>query len=633
MQNNKQQTQSRFLTAAILSLLVLTGWSYFFAPERPADDGKANSNTAKIKKEEVPESKPTATPDTRTAKEKDVEESVPDTNPNRQITIKTPLYVAKLDTEGAVATSWVLLINDSKAEDDRKLLFAQGSTRKKKKVLELVSSEGLKRTPRMAPFQLETGNAKTDSIINGRNYTVDTEEEVIELKGDDSKRLDFVLKGSNGIEVRKSFVFRADDYVTDLSLEVKKDGKTVPGARLLIGPSIGDQGIDRYSFYKVEPEGVYNADESSSRQYAASIIEKGDEGRVDVKGTIDWAGIGDTYFAMAVVPPKKTNGLEFRSKKYEVKVDPFFNGIFAWISRSRTTSVTKHLMTAYVPVASDGSVNRVYTGTKDYFVLSDYSAKLSKAAGRQIEIEDFINYGWFYYLTKPLSVPILYSLRFLYGFTHNYGISIILFTLFFYSLLFPLRWYSSKSFKKAQKNAPKMKELQEKMKAMQKKGVPVDDPEMRKLQMQQLKMTKDAVPVGGCLPMIMQFPLLIALYITVSIYLGFRQEMFLWLPDLSSGDPYHILEFAFAISMVLSFKFMPTAPAVTPEQQMQQRMMTYIMPVMMLWIMWSAPSGLLLYWFCGNIFMFGQQLLINWINRSNEEGTAPVGNKAKLSTS
>ena len=70
--------------------------------------------------------------------------------------------------------------------------------------------------------------------------------------------------------------------------------------------------------------------------------------------------------------------------------------------------------------------------------------------------------------------------------------------------------------------------------------------------MEQLKMTKDALPIGGCLPMILQFPLLIALYITVSIYLGFRQESFLWLPDLASGDPYHILEFAFAISMILS---------------------------------------------------------------------------------
>ena len=100
--------------------------------------------------------------------------------------------------------------------------------------------------------------------------------------------------------------------------------------------------------------------------------------------------------------------------------------------------------------------------------------------------------------------------------------------------------------------------------------------------------------------------------------LAIRGATFLWLPDLSTGDPFHILEFAFAISMVLSMKFTPTTPTVTPEQQMQQKMMTYFMPVMMLWVMWAAPAGLLLYWFFGNIVSFVQQMLINKMNKKNE---------------
>ena len=63
-------------------------------------------------------------------------------------------------------------------------------------------------------------------------------------------------------------------------------------------------------------------------------------------------------------------------------------------------------------------------------------------------------------------------------------------------------------------------------------------------------------------------------------------------------------------------KFTPTAATVTPEQQMQQKMMTYLMPIMMLWVMWSAPSGLLLYWFFGNIVSFGQQMVINRLNKT-----------------
>ena len=92
-----------------------------------------------------------------------------------------------------------------------------------------------------------------------------------------------------------------------------------------------------------------------------------------------------------------------------------------------------------------------------------------------------------------------------------------------------------------------MKEIQDKIKDLQKKGVPTDDPRMRQLQMEQLKMTKDALPIGGCLPMLLQFPLLIAFYTAVTVSLDVRQASFIWLPDLSAADPWHLLEFAFAI--------------------------------------------------------------------------------------
>ncbi len=130
-------------------------------------------------------------------------------------------------------------------------------------------------------------------------------------------------------------------------------------------------------------------------------------------------------------------------------------------------------------------------------------------------------------------------------------------------------------------------------------------------------MTKAALPIGGCLPMLLQFPLLIAFYTAVTVSLEVRQASFIWLPDLSAADPWHLLEFAFALSMILSMKFTPQAATVTPEQQMQQKMMTYLMPVMMLWVMWAAPSGLLLYWFFGNIVSFGQQMVINRMNKTN----------------
>ena len=237
-------------------------------------------------------------------------------------------------------------------------------------------------------------------------------------------------------------------------------------------------------------------------------------------------------------------------------------------------------------------------------------------------MEDFISWGWMSSLTRPIAIPILGVLRFLSNLTNNYGVAILLFTFLFFSVLFPMRWYQSKSFKKAQKNAPKMKEMQDRYKEMQAKKVPLDDPRMRELQMEQLKLTKDAVPIGGCLPMLLQFPLLIALYIAITISLDFRLAPFLWLPDLSSADPYHALEFMFAGSMALAMLYQPTAAAITPEQQMQQKMMTYLMPVMMLFVMWGSPSGLLVYWLAGNIIGFLQQLLINRMNKTDEPPTA-----------
>ena len=616
---NKQHTQSRFLIAAVLSMLVLTGWGYFIAPDKPVDENaniaQANSNANTQTNKEASENKTEEEPESTDESEPEIEEA-----PNKTVTIKTPLYEVKLDSKGAVATSWVLVMNDSPDVNDeleRRDLFARDSSHEDRKPLQLISQKAVEENE--VPFRLSTGDQKLDGLVNTKNYSVSVDDESVELKGSETKEIEFTLTGGDGVEVKKTFVFRADSYVSDLSVKLTKGGQPVQNIKLLIGASIGDQGIEIYDFYKVEPEGVSFVEDDVDRQYAASITEDNGKGDVSVNGSVDWAGISDTYFAMIAIPANKAAGLEFKSTKYEQEVAPFHNGIIATITRDESTTTKKHLMTAYVPITADGSKNQIYTGTKDYFVLDKYNAKLSETAGRTINIGELINYGWVRFFTKPLAYPILSTLKFLNKFTGNYGISIIIFTFFFYSLLFPLRWFSSKSFKKAQKNAPKMKELQDKLKAMQKKGIPMDDPEMRKLQMDQLKMTKDALPIGGCLPMLLQFPLLIALYYTVSIALGFRHAEFLWFSDLSAADYLHILPIAFAISMVLTFKFTPMAPAVTPEQKMQQKMMAYIMPIMMLWIMWSAPAGLLLYWFTGNIIMFGQQMLINWLNKDDTE--------------
>ena len=626
MDNSGNQNQSRFLIAAAISMAVLFGWSYFFAPKKPAGDANANvaanSNTASPA---TPQAAPTVqspqTPPETAA-------TTPDTTPNRTITIRSPLYEVTLDSKGAVATSWVLIQNKSPKEE--RLLWADGSNETVKKPLQLISAEALAKSPREVPFRLSTDDQAINGFVNERNYVVTGADGDVVLAAGQEKEIQFRLTDASGVDVTKTFVFRADNYLADLKVTLTKAGQNVPNTKLLIGASIGDQGIPHHNFYHIEPEAVAHSDGAVIRHPGTGFtFDANNQGALPVPGNADWAGVADAYFAMAAIPAQKSQGVEYRATKYEFPTEPFYDGIISWVTRSQKTSETRHLITAYVPIAADGSVTKIFTGTKDYFALANqYTDVLSKDTGRHIEMVDLINfsnYSWIRPITKTLAVPILYALNFFNGLTHNYGVAIIVFTFLFYSLLFPLRWSQSRSFKKASGNAPKMKAIQDKIKDLQKKGVPTDDPRMRQLQMEQLKMTKDALPIGGCLPMLLQFPLLIAFYTAVTISLDLRQSTFIWLPDLSAADPFHLLEFAFALSMILSMKFTPQAATVTPEQQMQQKMMTYFMPVMMLWVMWSAPSGLLLYWFFGNIVSFGQQMLINRMNKKNSPpGAAEV---------
>lgn len=615
-QGNNSSNQSRFLIAAVLSMAILFGWQYFFAPK---PDPNANSNTNTAANANVAAATPAAsqpTPAPQTAAAPPSTETVP----GRTITIKSPLYEVTFDSKGALPTSWIILKNKSSMNEYP--VYADGSDAANRKPLQLISQKAREQNPRELPFRLVTLDATVSAAINDRNYQISVPEETITLAAGEERAVEFTLTGENGIDVKKAFVFRADSYVADLAVTAKQNGQPIADTKLAIGASIGDQAINYHNLYHTESEAVAAVDGDIKRHlgnYSFTYDASGNASLTD-NGPIDWVGMADAYFAMAAVPAAPVSGADYKATKYDVDIEPVYDSIINWVIRSPKKTETRHLVTALMPVAGDGSVTKIFTGPKDYFLLNDLSKSMTAADGRavsMVNLINFSNYWWLRWMTRPLSIPILYALHYFNTVTHNYGVAIILFTILFYMLLFPLRWSQSKSFKKASGNAPKMKEMQDKIKDLQKKGVPNDDPRMRALQMEQLKMTKDALPIGGCLPMLLQFPLLIAFYTAITIALDARQATFMWLPDLSAADPWHILEFAFAISMILSMKFTPQAAVMTPEQAMQQKMMTWLMPIMMLWVMWTAPSGLLLYWFTGNIVSFGQQMFINRLNKTS----------------
>ena len=587
--------QKRLLLALLISVAILTVWSYFFAkpPQQPPASQPTAAATASPQQQNIAAT-PTPAPTPLVI--------VNTTQSPRTVTVKTPLYEAKLDSRGAEVVSWII----KKNKDSGREIFSVAGDKSNAQPLQLVSAEGLKRQPRTVPLQILTGDSGLDGALAGSAYEVQgidsTSPDVeLNLSGTEKKSLTFSLRDENsGLDVSKTITFAADDYTVDLELKLKRNDQVVP-AKLKLGPSIGDQGIKHYTFYSVAPEGIVSFGDKVERHTAASINEnKSSPDRLSLPGSVDWAAIGDTYFAMVAIPSRRLEGIEFRTVQYDFNP----NGKLE----------KRYLTEAMVPVPTDGAKTIVYVGPKDHFILTQDSQEISGAAGvgRPVDLEGLIDYGWFTWLSRPIAVPILKAIRWLYRLTNSYGVAIIIFTIVIYSLFFPLKWRSSKAMKKAQKLAPRMKELQDKI-----KGMKQNDPKLKELQMEQLRLMKEGNPLGGCLPLLIQMPFLFALYRAITISLDFRQASFLWLPDLSAGDPIHILEFLMAGTMIV-LQLITPAPSADP---MQRKMMAIGMPLFMLYVLWGAPSGLLVYWLVGNIVGFSQQFLINRLTQT--EGEVP----------
>jgi len=599
--------QRRLLIALLLSAGILFLWTYLFpapAPKNPQQGAAATpSPAAAPSASQAPVATPLPAAPTTAA----INQA-----PQRTITVRTDLYEVKFDTRGAEPISWIIKKNKYSSAD----IYSVAGRKSERKPLELISPEGLNRQPRQVPFQLQTGDASVDAMLASSTYRVEgaetspTGDVNLNLSAGEKKQLTFVLEDGNGLQVRKTIGFDADKYETDLALLVKRGDSVVPQVKMTVGPSIGDQGVSHHTFYSVAPEGVAYVGDKLERHTAASVnTNKNSPDHLVLNGPVDWAGVADTYFAMVAIPPQKVNGLEYQTTAYEYK--PANGG----------AAEKRYLITALMPLPSDGSRAIVYAGPKDHYLLTNASSQITAAINRQIDLDGLIDYGYLGWLSRPIAIPILQAITFLYKLTGSYGLAIILFTIVIYSLFFPLKWRSSKAMKKAQALAPRMKELQEKI-----KGMKQSDPRLKELQMEQLRLMREGNPLGGCLPLLIQMPFLFALYRAITISLDFRQASFLWIPDLSAAEPYmiHLLPILMTGTMVV-LQLVTPAPSADP---VQRKMMAIGMPLFMLYILWSAPSGLVLYWLVGNIVGFAQQFLINhWTKSEDDKVESPPAKK------
>ena len=171
-----------------------------------------------------------------------------------------------------------------------------------------------------------TGDSQLDSVLATRNYNLvgiegvdDTSgDATVELGGNDKKSIEFDLNDGAGLIVKKRLEFDADSYTTDISLTIMRGDQPLPQAKLRIGPSIGDQGVEHHTFYSVAPEAIAAVGSKVQRHRAAAINENSKSpDQLSITGSVDWAGVGDTYFAMVAVPSKSGEGLEYRTVQYD----------------------------------------------------------------------------------------------------------------------------------------------------------------------------------------------------------------------------------------------------------------------------------------------------------------------------
>src|SRR3990170_87572 len=323
------------------------------------------------------------------------------------------------------------------------------------------------------------------------------------------------------------------------------------------------------------------------------------------KGTINWLGFSDKYFISAFLPDI---GGETEINLANVEKDQLVRAAFDYPSDSIPPgNISVHK-------------SKLYLGPMEYEVLRSVGYDLEKA----------IKYGW----VGPLARPLLWLLKELDRVFKNYGIAIIVITIIVRAVFLPLTIKSMASIKAMQ---VKMQEIKPKIDALKEKYK--DDKARQNAELMKLYTSQGINPLsslGGCLPLVIQFPVFIALYDVLLYSIDLRHSSFLWIKDLSSpenlfnipgiGIQFRILPLAMGASWYASQKLTPTAaPGV---DNMQMKMMEF-MPLIFTIMFWGLPSGLILYWTVSNILSIVQQLYVNRRFIVSKGGTKDAGSDRK----
>jgi YidC/Oxa1 family membrane protein insertase len=548
--------QVRLALAIGLSFLVFIVWTFFFAEKKP-DQPLEPTQTVEQKKtpparetSRVPEKKPDI--DNQLTGDEDRRET--SAREARSIRVNTPLYSVLISEKGAAFKSFTLHNYRTKLNKDSD-------------PFEMISQE-LNSGSVLTAFEENSIRGLEDKI-----FTADIKYDTTNVKTQ-ARAIVFSFRSKDGIVVEKKFLFSADTYVIGMKVSVKNGSGAPIKDRLAL--SLLNMAPKKSSGYGFEgPSGMID-------NKIEEVKTKKIKDNNTFSGNLKWVAIQDRYFISSIIPTAP-NGATMRLNLDE-------KGVLI----NRYVANEEEIL----PGNEQQFEYELYFGPKSIRVLKEVGYDLQRA----------VSFGWFDFLAKPC----LLIMNMLYSVIPNYGVAIIILTIFTKILLWPLGSKSYKSMNEMKKLQPLMTELRAKYK---------DDKKKMNAELMGLYKTYKINPLGGCLPMVVQIPVFFALYRMLYGAIELRHAPFFgWINDLSAPD--RLFNFSFSIpfmeapygipvltiimgaSMLLSQKMQP--PAGDPAQAK----MMMLMPVVFTFIFINFSSGLVLYWLINNILSIAQQYYI-----------------------
>ncbi|MEE8575866.1 MAG: membrane protein insertase YidC [candidate division Zixibacteria bacterium] len=472
-----------------------------------------------------------------------------DTLPIDTIIIRTNNYTATLSSKGGGAVSIVL----------NKYTYRDGEP-----IEMMPESFGAVPNATFAGGSFATSSLSFVASLNPGTYDVTS----------GTQELTYTWDGPGGGQIVRKFIFHPDSYHFDFELQLLNPDRL---------------GLERnYSLRWDSPLGVTEPIASVDYEAMQAVammsgsresLDDFDDGNLNqsMEGNTSYAGLRSKYFAAVMIPQnRQAEGVSASGKK--------------WSIQTRDGSVEKKDITVglTMPFANFSGVAdsfKVFVGPLDYMLMSDYDVGLED----MLDIGTTPVVGW---IIKPFALAIMWLLPIMYGFIPNYGFVIILFGLMVKIITMPLSLKSVKSMQAMKDLAPNIEELKVKHKK---------NPQALNQEMMKLYKKHGVNPISGCLPMLPQMPLLFAFFSVFRATILLRDAPFVWfITDLSHGatgftDPYISLVLIMVGAQFLSQQF-------TMTSTQQNKMMMYMMPVMMGFFLYSLPSGLIIYWICFSLF-------------------------------